>query len=211
MEDAMVAPPEMVTPLKEPRDRFDRLNAESPAGVASPALPIRGASLATILAGHVLQDGELILMILKPSMWFIVISSLGFAAVVAIFLIAALIFTNPNPTQWFAYVETTALIIAGRLMWAMLQWMGRFYILTDMRIVRLGGVFTIELFACPLRKVARTRVVCTTRERLCRLGSIEIVPGDAAMGWGTWQTVTNPEMVHDQVTAAIDRAKQGML
>ena len=74
-------------------------------------------------------------------------------------------------------------LLAGRIMWAVLQWMGRLYVLTDMRIVRLSGVFNVEIFDCALRKVATTRLTRTFREKLWRLGSIEIQPR-AAVPYG---------------------------
>jgi hypothetical protein len=90
-----------------------------------------------------------------------------------------------------------------------LQWMGRLYVLTDMRILRLSGVFNINIFDCPLRKVARTRVVRSMRERLLRLGSIEVTPCDADCPPGIWNTIAKPDLVNDQIVAAINRAKAG--
>ena len=151
------------------------------------------------------------MLILKPSLWFVVLSSLPFAAVVSILLIAVLIERNPARTETVGYVESAIVLVAGRFIWAMLQWMGRFYVLTDLRILRLGGVFTIELFDCPLRKIARTRVVASTLERIVRTGSIEVIPQEGSWGLGNWQTIDQPREVHEQVVAAINRAKQGGL
>ena len=169
------------------------------------------ASLGALLASHILQDGELILLILKPSIWFILLSSLRFAAGVLILLIAAILLGRqlPGPNQH--YIEAAAFVLAGRIMWAVLQWMGRLYILTDMRIVRLAGVFNVNIFDCPLRKVGRTRVVRSMRERLFRLGTIEIIPGDSATAPAQWQTIAHPEQVHERITAAINRAQHGRL
>ena len=98
--------------------------------------------------------------------------------------------------------------VTGRVMWAALQWMGRLYILTDLRIIRLSGVFSVDLFDCPLRKVARTRLTTTMRERLFGLGSIEISPSDSDCPAGQWQTISSPREVHEQIVATINRAKQ---
>ncbi len=54
---------------------------------------------------------------------------------------------------------------------------GPAHVLTDLRIVRLSGVFTIDVFDCALRKVADTRVSRDFRELpVGALGSIEISP-----------------------------------
>jgi len=187
-----------------------RLNAEGSAGaVNAPAIPLRRPSLAVLLAGHILQDGEVVILIVKPSLWFLVLSSLPFAAVASILLLWLLLFTNPSRPETVAYVESAVVISVGRVLWAILQWMGRFYILTDLRILRLGGVFTIELFDCPLRKIARTRVVASTLERIVRTGTIEIIPQEGSWGLGNWQMIGQPMGVHEQIVATIQRAKQG--
>ncbi len=172
---------------------------------ASPAL----APLAALLTRHIIQDGELILLILKPSIWFIVLSMLRFAAIVLILMIAGVIFDDRFPGNARTYVEVGTFALGGRLMLAVLQWMSRLYILTDMRIVRMSGVFSLNIFDCPLRKVARTRLLYTVRERLFRLGSIEIIPADESYPIGLWQTVARPVAVNDQILAAVNRAKQG--
>ena len=44
-----------------------------------PAAPVRASSsLAALLTGHILQDGEVILLILKPSLWYIAFASMRF-------------------------------------------------------------------------------------------------------------------------------------
>lgn len=131
-----------------------------------------------------------------------------FAAAVAIGIIAAEIWIPQPAAQWYVAAGTS--VIAGRVMWSILNWMGRLYVLTDMRILRLSGVFAIEIFDCPLRKVAITRVVYSFRERLWRLGSIEIIPkDDQGSPPGLWQTIRRPMKVHEQILDAIHRAKCG--
>ncbi len=38
-----------------------------------------------MLARHILRDGEVVLLVTKPSLWFILLSSLRFMAIVSIF------------------------------------------------------------------------------------------------------------------------------
>jgi hypothetical protein len=184
----------------------------SPAQFAdvATAAPARASySLTALLTGHLLQDGEVILLILKPSLWFIVLSSLRWAAVVGIGLVAAKIYDESLPGKNAAYLEAGVFVLAGRLMFAVLQWMSRVYVLTDMRILRLSGIFAPQLYDCPLRRVAGTRISFTTRERILGLGSIDIAANDPDCGSTQWQTVDKPRQVHEQIVAAIQRAKQG--
>jgi hypothetical protein len=176
---------------------------------AAAAAPARRTPLAALLTGHVLQDGELVLLILRPSLWYILLSSLRFTAVIAILLIAAKLRDEQLPGQNIVYVEAGMFVLAGRVMFAVLQWMSRLYILTDLRVIRLSGVFNVELFDCPLRKIARTRLIYTVRERVLGLGSIEIIPQDENLPISVWQTIARPLVIHDKLVATINRAKQG--
>lgn len=167
------------------------------------------ASLGTLLVSHILQDGEVVLLILKPSMWFIVLSSLRFVAAVLILLVSIMLLDQQLPGHNKHYIEAAALVVAGRIMWAVLQWMGRLYILTDMRIARIAGVFNVNIFDCPLRRVGHTRIVRSMRERIFRLGTIEIVPADDSSAPAQWQMVARPRRVHERILEAIDRARHG--
>src|SRR5215212_8104781 len=174
--------------------------AAAPAGVTNP--------VSALLAGHVLRDGELVLLLLRPSRWFILLTSLRYLGVVALLMLLAIIFDERLHGPRRQYVEVGVLLMVGRLTWATLQWMGRLYILTDMRIIRLSGVFHVDVFDCALRKVARTMLDISFTERLCRIGTIVIIPQDEEMPIGHWQMVANPKQVHEQIIATISRAKQ---
>ena len=177
------------------------------AAVAAPDAPMAG-SLATLLASHVLRDGELVLLILKPSVWFIIVSSIKFSAIVLILMIASKIYDPQLPSSARVYIEMGVFLIAARLMWAVLQWNSRLYVLTDMRILRISGVFTVNIFDCPVRKVARTRLIRSFRDRVLGIGSIEIIPTDEELPVGVWQLVGRPEKVHETIVATINRAKR---
>lgn len=179
----------------------------SEGGVATAEPRPLVTSLAALLTRHILRDGELVLLILKPSMWFVVLATMRFAGVVLIGVIAAQLWL-PRPTA-VRIAEVGAFLIAGRVMWAVLQWMGRLYVLTDLRILRLSGVFNVDVFDCPLRKVAQARLQRSFRERLLRLGSIEILPLDDACSPGDWRTIKRAAEVLDTIQATIRRAKQG--
>jgi len=176
---------------------------------AAAADGIAAPPLATMLTRHLIRDGEVILLTLKPSIWFILFTAMRFCAIVLILMIAVQLLMYQAPYRARVFLEVGALLIAGRVMWAVLQWMSRLYILTDMRILILSGIFVADIFDCPLRKVGRTRIVWTMKERPLNLGSIEIIPFDETLPIGMWQTIPRPREVHQQVVAAINRAKQG--
>ena len=55
-----------------------------PSEGAATVAPPTATSMATLLSRHVLRDGELVVLLLKPSAWFILLSSLRFIAIVVI-------------------------------------------------------------------------------------------------------------------------------
>ena len=180
--------------------------AEAAAAPGAVVAPARTTSLGALLGSHILRDGELIILILKPSLWFIVFESIAFAAGIAVAAIALALVDRHSRDNF--YLESALFVIGGRLMWAVLQWMGRIYILTDQRVLRIRGVFSVDIFDCPLRKVVRARMVSVSREKLVGVGSIEIIPHDEAIPTAVWQTVAKPKEVLDRLRAAITRAKQ---
>jgi hypothetical protein len=181
-------------------------------GAATAAVEAPGlTSLATLLTRHILRDGELVVLILRPSVWFVPLSCLKFIAAVLIFMIAAKVFDDHVPYNPFVYLETGVFLLTGRLMWAIVQWTSRLYVLTDLRILRISGVFNVNIFDCPLRKVGSLRLVSNLRERLFGVGSIEINPQDETSPPGIWQTIATPQAVLDQIEAQIRKAKHNGL
>jgi hypothetical protein len=200
----------MTTPQSKPRVDL----ATDVHGVrdmaADGSAPSARAPLAMLLAGHVLQDGEVVLLLLKPSRWFVLLSSLRMIAAAAILAIAG---WKLVPHLWGAshliWAQLFLLVTTARLGWAVLVWMGRFYLLTDLRVVRVSGVFQVEVQDCPLRRVARTRLLFSTRERLTRLGTIEITCADEAQSTWGWQMIRRPRDIQEQIEQAVARARQG--
>jgi hypothetical protein len=176
----------------------DSCPAHAPTAAVTP--------LGAMLARHILRDGEIVLLALKPSFWFILLSSLRFIAVVSILALGAIAAEGRHNREWF-YIEAAIFLLAGRIMWATLQWMGRLYVLTDLRVIRLSGVLKLDIFDCALRKVARTQVTASLKERICGTGSIEIYPGDEGAP-AIWQTIHRPLEVNELIVSTINRAKQ---
>jgi hypothetical protein len=172
-------------------------------GIAAPPIT---TSVATLLTRHILRDGEIIQLILKPSLWTIFFGTLPAIGVALVVMFSTGLWA---PYHVHIAVEAGMMLVACRAAWAVLTWAGRLYLLTDLRIVRISGVFNPQIHDIPLRKVARTRLNPSVRERLWGLGSIEIIPESDQWPWSVWQTIRKPEEVHEIVRRAIARAKQG--
>jgi hypothetical protein len=194
--------------------------AADPAAAAAAVATSRATPLSAIFG--VLRDGEVVILVLKPSLWFIAFQCVRFAAAVILALLCVRVFGEPRlAIHRLVYIDIGAFLIAARLMYSVLQWMGRYYVLTNRRILRLSGILSYDVYDCPLRKVAHTELTTSVKERLCHLGSIEIHPCDPGDDGrtngasapvstvGMWQTIAQPGEVHEQVVAAIRRAKNG--
>lgn len=169
--------------------------------------PQAGSTLATLLSTHAVRDGEIVWLALKPSVWFILLSSLRFIAAVLIAACAVALWDWRADGFRFPLIEATLFLIFGRLTWATLQWMGRLYVLTDQRILRVQGVVQVDVFDCPLRKVARADLFRSTRERVFRLGTIVITPSDTQLPIAQWQMIAQPREVLGRIAEAIDRQR----
>lgn len=163
--------------------------------------------LGPLLSGHVLRDGETVILIQKPSLWFILTVSWR-VVVLAIAAVLAARFWLPQPSS-YRTIEVMLLVLAMRLMVATLQWMGRLYILTDHRVIRLAGVLQPGIFDCSLRRVAEVRHVSRWSERLFRLGSIDVVAAEPPNAIGDWRAVRHPRRVLAKIRRMVDQAGQG--
>ena len=73
------------------------------------------------------------------------------------------------------------LLMIARLSWAVLEWVSRLYVLTNRRVMRIRGVFNVEMFECPLDRIQNTEVQLSITERLVRVGTVMI---ETAGTWG---------------------------
>lgn len=176
---------------------------------------MQAAAPAAIRAPHALPDAlqaalgpdEVVILLLRPSLLYIPLSSLGtLAAAAALGLVLAFLARLP----WSGWTETHAafvacLVAALRLGWAWIDWTFHLYALTDRRILARRGVLRTALYEAPLSRIQNTIVVQSLRERIFALGTI----GFATAGRGTfdafWLTLHAPYAVHRTVLDAIER------
>lgn len=206
------------------RSRRPRRNAELPARLAPAASPRHAGDGAfraepdaalppniranTLLPAELIQPGEIIILLLKPSPWFILLESLRSVAVVVAGIILALAATN-----FFAGLgvrrrdlAAVAVVILGvRLFWQFLEWLGRVYVLTDRRIIRVRGVIRIQVFEAQLKQIQHTVTSFSARERLFALGTIGFATAASGMVEVQWRMIDHPLEVHQAVIKALNR------
>ena len=164
-----------------------------------------------IVPAHLLDGGEIVILAIKPSLWFIIFTSARWlAAMILIILISKWL------GSWIPYLsppmiaQGALVLAAARLCLAILQWVSRLYVLTNRRIMRLTGIFNIDLFECPLTKIQNTYLTLAWYERITGLGTISFATAGTVGVEISWANVNNPIELHERVRSAINRAQNPM-
>src|SRR5262245_46491126 len=108
--------------------------------VEAPQAPAPTMTLAAdgLVPAQLLDGGEIIILALKPSLWFVPIVSLRWLAL-AVLLFACAQWSGLAGYSW-TLIQVALIIAFGRLGYAMLQWASRSYYLTNRRVMRIRGV-----------------------------------------------------------------------
>lgn len=157
---------------------------------------------------HLLQPGETVILLLKPSVLFVPLASIHSLITIALvtFFLAWLDRRFPQlPGDDHLLIALGVLCGIVRLLWQVLEWATRVYVLTDRRIIRRRGVIRVSVFECPLANVQQTAVLQSLRERVCFLGTLCFATAGAASFIALWEFVARPFEVQRTVAEAIDR------
>lgn len=183
--------------------------AATPQAGAVPAV----SSLVGVVPEKLLDDGEIVILAIKPSLWSIAFSSARTFIVIAI----AILLLPYVPHTVFDAAGLTSrnigqlgvLLILVQIMIAFAQWVCRQYILTNRRIIRIRGVFTIDVFDAPLTKIQNTFITLAIQERLLGLGTIQFATAGTAGFDAAWVNINDPLTVHETIRKAIRNAQSG--
>ena len=169
---------------------------------AEPVLDSPPAAIANLL-----QDDEIILLMLQPSLWFIPLTSAVSALVIACLALTASWISHLPAVPWSERqaLSLGTIAIVVRLVWQTIEWANRSYVLTDRRVLRRRGVIRVSVVEAPLRNVQNTTVVVLARDRLLGIGSIGIATlgSDSFNLW--WSSIRRPFDAHRTLVEAIER------
>jgi len=161
-----------------------------------------------IISPSLLLPAEVVLFELKPSLWYVVFVSLPIAAAgLAVIILSLSIQVLPTPYRHLGIV-LGMWVVGLRVAVALLQWLGRTYVLTDRRILVQTGVFDARVEALALERVESSFVAQAVVQRLLGIGTIffRTMPGSGG-GSLSWEHVRRPRELHGHVVAQIDRWK----
>lgn len=162
---------------------------------------------ANMLPADLIRDDEIILLILRPSMWYILFSCTTSLALIAILSLALAWLSTVPWSRWsdFHAIELGFALAALRLSWQILEWWNRLYVLTDRRVIRRAGVLRVFVFEAALNRIQHTVVVRGVLERLAGLGTIGFATAGSDTFDAFWVTIRQPFKVHRTVVDAIRR------
>lgn len=161
-----------------------------------------------MLPPQLLQNDEAIVLLLKPSPWFVLLESLGTLAVLALALAASLTLINLQlieGAQRDLVFATIGLVAVLKIFWQFLEWLSRIYVLTDRRMIRVKGVLRVQVFEATLRNIQHTTTVFSIRERLFSLGTLAFATAGTGVHEAAWTMIAHPLKVNQIVTQTLSR------
>lgn len=169
------------------------------------------APAAAMLPADLLQPGEIIILLLKPSPWFILLGPLKtlIGLALATMGLAVLAFYVPP----LGITQRESLLLGGammglRLFWQFLEWLSRVYVLTDQRVIRVMGVMRISIFEAPLQQIQHTSLLFSVRERVLGLGTLAFATAGTGGYEAFWVMLDRPLEVHQKVVQTLRRYRR---
>lgn len=194
-----------MTPQAQPDGKTDAARAPRLLNTDISAIPVEQAS--TLLPAELIQEDEVVILLLRPSLWYIPLSSIGSLVFIALitFMLAYM-----SRLPWVNWSDLLAFgfglaLAALRLSWQALEWYSRVYVLTDRRIIRRMGVLRVAVFETQLKNIQHTSIFRSMRERIFGLGSIGFATAGSDVFEAFWEMINRPFAVHRIVVKTIEK------
>lgn len=173
-----------------------------------PVLGLPSERAVGLLPADLIQGDETIILLLKPSLWYIVLGSLGRLGTIVVVALACLIARGLLDITSYTRADVMALAVlvaALVLIWQFFEWLSRTYVLTDRRVIRVRGVLRVQVFQTELKQLQHTELLFSIRERFFALGTIAFATAGSAFPEAYWVMIRQPLPVHQKVIQAINR------
>ncbi len=174
--------------------------------------PTRQADVQAVELEKLLQEGESIILAIKPSSWFVLLVSLP------VLLITVGLGTGAYLADKAFGYEAIPLRLLGlglsficlaRIMVASFQWLGRLYVLTNRRALLIRGIMKFDVAQCPLADISETILTATNAERFLAVASLFFRPNEKTRQPIIWLSLSEPEKFQQAADQAIRQAKRG--
>ncbi|HWB18950.1 MAG TPA: PH domain-containing protein [Phycisphaerales bacterium] len=169
--------------------------------------------ISTARSRELLQEGEIIILLLRPSLLYIPLSCFGgliFILLITFALAYISRIAHALPSVTIGWTDRQAFslgigLFALRLGWQVLEWFSRIYILTDRRIITRSGVLRVNVFQTSLKNIQHTSVIVRLRERIFGLGCIAFATAGSDVFDSFWVVIRRPFVVHRKIVDTIRR------
>ena len=155
-----------------------------------------------------LQDGELIILSIKPSRWYVLLVS--WPVVLAAALVAGGVALSERFGMYTADSGLANWLCAGvaviRLVWATVQWAALRYVLTSRRLLRIGAGGRAGLTELPLACVQSAEVTRSAGQRALAVGSLAFRGESGKALPMLWAYVAQPDRLAHLINEAIAKA-----
>ena len=193
-------------------DRHDAAVLDPPVEMLQPAT--EGDAVTTyaprdLVPARLLDGGETVLLAIKPSLWFVAFNSFRWILILSLVVVGVL-WMSPGwqPVEPRLLIQTAIGFMVLRLAVATLQWVSRLYVLTNRRIMRIRGVFNVDIFEANLTRIQNTYLRLNWYERVFRLGTIDISTAGTGSVEASWENVPRPLEVHEAIRRATSSVKR---
>jgi len=165
-----------------------------------------GSSAAASL--QMLGGDEIIQLSIRPSPWCIAIYSAKLVLAMALLAATVVIATRSSPSlAGFVCLLAVLVITAAGILLATLHWASQLYLLTNRRIMRFRGIFSVDVGQCELSQIAEVRRLTTWYHPLFGLGSLYMWPASGDRPAIRWEHIARPAEIHAIVEQAVARSR----
>lgn len=203
-------PPEYQTQRDLTGSRAAASEADAGGGVVNGNGDPVALRAAAMLPAQLLQPGEIIVLLLKPHPLYIVLAPLQ--TLVMMLIVTVIGVAIARSAQEYDTAQNITLIggllIFARLFWQFLEWLSRVYVLTDQRVVTLGGVLRVRVFEAPLNNLTHNELLFSLRERFFALGTLAFYTAGSGLAEAYWVMVARPLEVHAKVVETLERYRR---
>jgi hypothetical protein len=181
------------------------LSKTSIAETPSAAVPKAAATAAGL---DLLGEDEIIQLSIRPSMWYIVLYSWRLVTATILLALSILIAVRGQPSFGASLAVIVMLMLAFSIVAAAtLQWASQLYVLTNRRVLRFYGVFSVGFRELGLKQVGEVQNLAAWYHPVLRLGSLWMTSTVAAKQPILWEHVARPDEIQEILQKAIRRAK----
>ena len=183
------------------RDGWIRIGS---GGIGEPEAAVEAPEGSIASSAAQLQDGEIVLLALRPSRWLVALHLSGSLAFVALALILAVrgfggAITPGGLGVALGLAAVTWLPVGA---WFVMDWRSHRYVLTNRRVIAGVGMVRAFTAEAPLAAVRRVMLQRSLAERAMRIGTVRFV-NPHGLEVARWSLVSGPEGVRRTVLEAL--------